>query len=249
MTVHFIGAGPGAADLLTIRGLKLLQQCSTVLYAGSLVSGEVIAQSAADANCIDTASMTLDDIISVITAAHNKGQNIARLHSGDPSIYGAIAEQMRRLKVLSIPYSITPGVTAFTAAAAALTKELTLPGVSQTIILTRTAVRTVSMPPGESLTELGRSRSTLIIHLSINNLAAIVRDLIPLYGLHCPIAVVYRVTWPDQLIVCGTLSDIRQKVRAFHLTRTALILVGSVLRSTHFRDSCLYSPQRNRCFL
>lgn len=245
MTVHFIGAGPGAADLLTVRGLRLLQRCPVVLYAGSLVSLDVVSAAPVGARCINTTSMFLDNIITIMADAHANGQDIARLHSGDPSIYGAIAEQMRRLAILSIPYTVTPGVPAFAAAAAALAMELTLPGVSQTVILTRTSVRASPMPPGEALTNLGRSRATLAIHLSINNLAAVVRDLAPLYGVNCPVAIVYRASWPDQRILCGTLADIWQRVKVTGLTRTALILVGYTLGASGFRDSYLYGSHRD----
>src|SRR5579862_5638550 len=198
MTVHFIGAGPGAPDLITVRGLRLIERCPVCLYAGSLVPPEVVEAAPAGAHIVDTAPLTLDAIIAEIAAAHRAGRDVARVHSGDPSLYGAIAEQMRRLDALGIPYDVTPGVPAFAAAAAALRCELTLPEVAQTVILTRTAVRASSMPTGEDLTTLGKSGATLAIHLSINNLARVVRDLAPLYGADCPAVIGHRISWPDQ---------------------------------------------------
>ena len=240
MTVHFIGAGPGAADLITVRGLKLIQSCPVCLYAGSLVPEEIIKAAPAGARVVDTAPLHLDEIIAEIAAAHEKGFDVARVHSGDPSLYGAIAEQMRRLDRLGITYDVTPGVPAFAAAAAVLNTEFTLPEIAQTVILTRTSMQASPMPEGESLEELGRSRATLAIHLSIRNLGYIERALTPHYGADCPVIVVYRVTWPDQMIIHGTLSTIAKKVRAAKLTRTALILVGPVFGARDFRDSALY---------
>jgi len=241
MTVHFIGAGPGAADLITVRGLALIRRCPVVLFAGSLVPEAVVAEAPQGARVVDTAPLTLDEIVGEMERAHAAGHDVARVHSGDPSLYGAIAEQMRRLDKLGIPYDVTPGVPAFAAAAAALGTELTLPGISQTVILTRTAVRASSMPPGEELATLGRSGATLAIHLSVNNLARVVRDLLPHYGADCPVAVACRVSWPDQRIIRGTLADIRDKVKAAGITRTALILVGRTLGETDFEDSRLYA--------
>jgi len=241
MTVHFIGAGPGAADLITVRGLALIRRCPVVLFAGSLVPEAVVAEAPQGARVVDTAPLTLDEIVGEMERAHAAGHDVARVHSGDPSLYGAIAEQMRRLDKLGIPYDVTPGVPAFAAAAAALGTELTLPGISQTVILTRTAVRASSMPPGEELATLGRSGATLAIHLSVNNLARVVRDLLPHYGADCPVAVACRVSWPDQQIIRGTLADIRDKVKAARITRTALILVGRTLGNTDFEDSRLYA--------
>lgn len=245
MTVHFIGAGPGAPDLITVRGLKIVQRCPVVLYAGSLVPAEVVAEAPEGARVVDTAPMHLDEIIAEMQAAHEAGHDVARVHSGDPSLYGAIAEQMRRLDALEIPYDVTPGVPAFAAAAAALATELTLPEISQTVILTRTAVRSSSMPEGEDLETLGRSGATLAVHLSVNNLARVVRELIPHYGADCPVVVAYRVTWPDQQFIRGTLSDIREKVKASGITRTALILVGRVLGEADFDESRLYAPDHH----
>lgn len=242
MTVHFIGAGPGAPDLITVRGRDLIARCPVCLYAGSLVPPEIVAHAPAGARVIDTAPMTLDEIVAEIEAAHAAGHDIARVHSGDPSIYGAIGEQMRRLDALGIPYDVTPGVPAFAAAAALLGTELTLPEVSQTIVVTRTAMKASAMPNRETLAVLGASGATLAIHLSIRNLAHIVGELSPLYGADCPVAVVYRASWPDQLVIRGTLADIRARVREAKITRTALVLVGRVLDPGDFRDSALYDP-------
>ena len=241
MTVHFIGAGPGAADLITVRGLELIRKCPVVLYAGSLVPKAVIAAAPKTARIVDTAPLTLDEIIAEIRAAHEKRRNVARIHSGDPSLYGAIAEQMRRLDALKIPYDITPGVPSFAAAAAALGTEFTLPEVTQTVILTRTSVRASPMPKGEALATLGKSGATLVLHLSINNLAKVVRELTPLYGADCPAAVAWRVSWPDQILLRGTLATIRGKVKGAGLTRTALIIVGRALGTTSFPESRLYA--------
>ncbi len=245
MTVHFIGAGPGAPDLITVRGLNLIREAPVILYAGSLVPEAVLAEARPDARVIDTAPMDLDAIIAEIEAAHANGQDVARVHSGDPSLYGAIAEQIRRLDALGIDYNVTPGVSAYAAAAASMKKELTLAGVSQTIILTRTAVRSSGMPAGEDLETLGKSGATLAIHLSVNNLAKVVRELVPHYGEDCPVAVAYRVGWPDELIIEGRLSDIRDKVKATGITRTALIMVGRVLAPDDFDDSRLYAADHH----
>ena len=254
MTVHFIGAGPGAPDLITVRGQNLIAACPVCLYAGSLVPEAVIAVAPPRARIIDTAPLTLDEIIDEMAAADGRGVDVARVHSGDPSLYGAIGEQMRRLDALAIPYDITPGVPAFAAAAATLGTEFTLPGVSQTVILTRTAMKASDMPPGEELAALGASGATLAIHLSVRNLRHVTAALIPHYGADCPVAVVYRASWPDEIVLRGTLEDIRQKVREEKITRTALIIVGRVLTADGFVDSALYDaahvhvlrPQRKR---
>ncbi len=240
MTVHFIGAGPGADDLITVRGLNLLKRCPVVLYAGSLIPESLVSQAGHDARVVDTAPLHLDQIIELIKEAHDAGHDVARLQSGDPSIYGAIAEQIRRLEVLGIPCDVTPGVPSFSAAAAALGKELTLPELSQTIVLTRTAVRATGMPDGEELERFADGSATLAIHLSINNLARIVRVLERFRGPDCPIAVAYRIGWPDQKIIRGTACDIRAKVKAAGITRTALILVGAVLDANIVHESRLY---------
>ena len=246
MTVHFIGAGPGAPDLITVRGLRLIRSCPVVLYAGSLVPEAVVAQAGADTTVtpriVDTAPLDLDAIIGEIAAAHRDGLEVARVQSGDPSFYGAIGEQMRRLRRLGIPYDVTPGVPAFAAAAAAVEQELTLPGVSQSVVLTRTAVRASPMPPGETLAPFAATGATLAIHLSINNVARVVSELAPVCGEDCPVVVVYRASWPDQRIIRGTLATIRALMRGQNITRTALILVGRALAAEDFLDSCLYAP-------
>ena len=240
MTVHFIGAGPGAPDLITVRGLRLIERCPVCLYAGSLVPRAVVAAAPPGARVVDTAPLTLDEIIAEIAAAHAQGLDVARVHSGDPSLYGAIAEQMRRLDRLAIPYDVTPGVPAFAAAAAALCRELTVPELAQTVILTRTATRASAMPAGESLENLAASGATLAIHLSIANLARVVRALLPHYGADCPSVVAYRVSWPDEQLICGTLADIRDRTKRARITRTALILVGRALAGDG-SDSRLYA--------
>jgi len=242
MTVHFIGAGPGAPDLITVRGRDLIARCPVCLYAGSLVPREVIAYAPEGATVVDTASMTLDEIVEAMREADAAGHDVARVHSGDPSLYGAIAEQMRRLDDLGIAYDITPGVPAFAAAAATLNAELTVPGVSQTVILTRTAMKASEMPAGEELAALGASRATLAIHLSVRNLRHVVDALTPHYGADCPAIVVYRASWPDEKVIAGTLADIREKVRAAKITRTALILVGHVFEKEAGHASRLYDP-------
>ncbi len=240
MTVHFIGAGPGAADLITVRGLRLIESCPVCIYAGSLVPKEVVASAPKDARLIDSSALTLNEIIAEIEAAYTKGHDVARVHSGDPSIYGAMAEQMRRLDALGIPYDVTPGVPAFVAAAAVMKQELTIPEINQSIILTRTSVKSSAMPEGEDLATLGKSGATLVIHLSIRNVAKIRTELTPLYGADCPVVVAYRVGWPDEQILRGTLSDIEAKIEATDLKRTAMIFVGRGLDPKNFRDSALY---------
>ena len=246
MTVHFIGAGPGAADLLTLRGRDLIAASPVCLYAGSLVPEGVLAHAPAGARIVDTAEMHLDEIISEIAAAHAQGLDVARLHSGDLSVWSAMAEQMRRLDELGIPYDVTPGVPSFAAAAAALGQELTLPEVAQTLILTRTATRSTAMPPGEDLKSLGATGATLAIHLSIMNLARVVADLTPLYGADCPVAVVFRASWPDERVLRGTLGTIESVVKEAGIDRTALILVGRGLGRPNFGVSHLYSADRER---
>ncbi len=245
MTVHFIGAGPGAPDLITVRGLNLIRRAPVVLYAGSLVPAEVVAEAPEGARVIDTAPMHLDQIIEEMQAADAASLDIARVHSGDPSLYGAIAEQMRRLDAVRIAYDVTPGVPAYAAAAASLKRELTLPGISQTVILTRTATRSSAMPEGEELERLAASGATLAIHLSVTNLARVVRALTPHYGEECPVAVVYRASWPDEMVLRGTLANIREQVKEAGITRTALILVGRVLADESFTDSRLYAADHH----
>ncbi len=243
MTVYFIGAGPGDPELLTLRGKHLIERCPVCLYAGSLVPPAIIASAPANALVRDTAPLALDEIIALIEEADSRGHDVARLHSGDPSLYGAIAEQIHRLEARSIPFEIVPGVPAFAAAAAVLGRELTMPGIAQTVILTRTASRSSPMPAGEDLATLARTGATLAIHLSVRALLRIQRELSPVYGQDCPVVVAYRVGWPDQEIIRGRLSDIRDKVRARKITRTALILIGPALTVSHARDSALYDPE------
>jgi precorrin-4/cobalt-precorrin-4 C11-methyltransferase len=243
MTVYFIGAGPGAPDLITVRGLRLIEACPVCLYAGSLVPAEIVAAAPSGAHVLDTAPMHLDAIIAEIEAAHARGEDVARVHSGDPSIYGATAEQMRRLDERGIPYEIVPGVPAFAAAAAKLKTELTLPEIAQTVIVTRTAGKASGMPEGETLEELGRSKATLAIHLSIRNLAYIREALAPYYGEDCPVVIAYRATWPDELYLRTTLATMREDVRKHKITRTALVMVGEVFGEAEFRDSDLYNAE------
>ncbi len=245
MTVHFIGAGPGDPELITVKGQRLIAACPVCLYAGSLVPREVVAAAPEGARVIDTAPMTLDEIIAEIEAAHAAGQDVARVHSGDPSLYGAIQEQIRRLEPLGIDYEIVPGVPAYAATAAALGQELTLAGVSQSIVLTRTAVRASAMPNREDLATFAESGATLAIHLAATNMARVVRELIPYYGADCPVVVAYRVSWPDEIILRGTLADIRDKVKAAGITRTALVLVGRALDPSAFEDSRLYAADHH----
>jgi precorrin-4/cobalt-precorrin-4 C11-methyltransferase len=244
MTVYFIGAGPGDPELLTLKAQRVISECPVCLYAGSLVPEAVVAGAPQDAKVMDTAPMTLDDTHGEIKMAHSKGQDVARVHSGDPSLYGAIAEQIRRLKADGIPYEIIPGVPAYAAAAAALGQELTVPEIAQSIVLTRMSMKSTSMPSGETLENFARTGSTLAIHLGIRALREIERQLIPYYGEDCPVVVAYRASWPDEIYLRGTLKDIREKVRAEKITRTALILVGPALAQVKdFRDSALYDPE------
>lgn len=245
MTVHFIGAGPGAPDLLTLRGRDLIASCPVCLYAGSLVPEALLAHCPEGARIVNTAPLDLDQIIAEIRTAHEAGQDVARLHSGDLSVWSAMGEQMRRLRALDIPVSVTPGVPAFAAAAAALGTELTLPGVAQSVVLTRTPGRASSMPAGETLTHFAASGATLAIHLSIQNIAQVVADLTPAYGEDCPVAVVYRASWPDQQIIRATLADIQARLGE-GITRTALILVGPALAGEGFNESCLYAADYDR---
>jgi len=246
MTVHFIGAGPGAADLITLRGRDLLAACPVCLYAGSLVQPAILAHCRKDARLVDTAPMTLDRIEAEIVAAHAEGLDVARLHSGDLSIWSALGEQLRRLETLGIPTTVTPGVPAFAGAAAALKRELTLPEVAQSLVLTRTQGRASAMPEKERLAAFAATGATLAIHLSIHALAEVVAELTPHYGADCPVAVVVRATWPDERIVEGTLATIVRQVAQDPIERTALILVGPVLAATDFRESALYDPDYRR---
>lgn len=239
MTVYFIGAGPGDPELVTVKGQRLIRTCPVILYAGSLVPDAVLAGHTADL-VVNTADLDLDAIVALLADAHAKGRDVARVHSGDPSLYGAIGEQIRRIRALGIPYEIVPGVTATAACAATLGCELTLPGVSQTVILTRYATKT-AMPDNERFADLARHGATMAIHLGVRHLARIVDELRPYYGDDCPIAVVYRASWPDEEKVIGTLNDIVGKVAQTDIARTALILVGRVLAAERFDDSTLYA--------
>ncbi|MFG3496203.1 precorrin-4 C(11)-methyltransferase [Streptomyces sp. NPDC047928] len=246
MTVYFIGAGPGAADLITVRGARTLASCGVCLYAGSLVPRELLAECPPDARLIDTARMDLDAIVAEIVRAHEEGHDVARLHSGDPSVFSAVAEQMRRLDTAGIPYEVVPGVPAFAAAAASLKRELTVPTVGQTVILTRIAQDATPMPEGEDLATLGRSGALLVLHLAARYVDRVVGELVPHYGEDCPAAVVAMASRPDEVVLRGTLADIADATKAAGITRTAVILVGRTLAATQFRDSHLYSPERDR---
>ncbi|ABO54621.1 precorrin-4 C(11)-methyltransferase [Burkholderia vietnamiensis] len=242
MTVYFIGAGPGDPELITVKGQRLVRTCPVILYAGSLVPPAVLDGHRAE-QVVNTADLDLDAIVALLADAHAKGQDVARVHSGDPSLYGAIGEQIRRLDALGIPYQIVPGVTATAACAATLGVELTLPGVAQTVILTRFAGKT-TMPEGEALGALAAHRATLAIHLGVRHLARIVDEVLPHYGPDCPVAVIYRASWPDEERVTGTLADIVAKVDRTAIERTALILIGRVLDAHGFADSTLYASTR-----
>ncbi|MEP4247119.1 precorrin-4 C(11)-methyltransferase [Tateyamaria sp.] len=245
MTVHFIGAGPGAPDLLTLRGRDLIAASPVCLYAGSLVPEAILGHCPPDARVVNTAAMDLDQIMEEINAAHAKGQDIVRLHSGDLSVWSAMGEQLRRLKSADIPFTVTPGVPSFSAAAAALGAELTLPGVAQSVVLTRTPGRASSMPAGETLTNFAATGATLAIHLSIGNLDQVITDLSHPYGADCPVAVVYRASWPDQRIIRATLATLKSAM-SDDISRTALILVGHAIDTTEFDESCLYSTDYDR---
>lgn len=241
MTVYFIGAGPGDPDLITVKGLRLIERCQICLFAGSLVPEATVSAAPKGALVLDTAPMHLDAIVEEMQKAHAAGHDVARVHSGDPSIYGAVAEQMRRLDDLEIPYEVIPGVPAFAGAAAKLATELTLPEIAQTIILTRTSGKASSMPEHETLEVLGQSRATLAIHLSIRNLAYVEEALTPYYGADCPVVIAYRATWPDELYIATTLAEMRAKAREAKITRTALVFVGQVFGAAKFNDSRLYA--------
>jgi precorrin-4/cobalt-precorrin-4 C11-methyltransferase len=248
VTVHFIGAGPGAADLITVRGRELIARCPVCLYAGSLVSRELLVHCPADARILDTAPMSLDEIEAELVRAHAAGCDVARLHSGDLSIYSAVAEQLRRLKRHGIAYTLTPGVPAFAAASAALECELTLPEVAQSVVVTRVGGRASRMPEAERLAAFGATKATLAIHLAIGALDAIVQELTPFYGSDCPAAIVVRASWPDQRVLRGTLADIAARAKAEPIERTAMIFVGRALAMKDFRDSALYDAAYQRRF-
>lgn len=248
MTVHFIGAGPGAPDLITVRGRDLLARCPVCLFAGSLVPAALLSHCPEGARIVDTAPLSLDEIAAEFFRAHEAGHDVARLHSGDLSVWSALGEQLRRLDALGIPYTVTPGVPSFAAAAAALKTELTLPEVAQSVVLTRTSGRASAMPESESLAAFAATKATLAIHLSIHVLDRLVETLIPAYGKSCPVAIVYRATWPEERILRGTLGTIVQEAQKSPMERTALVLVGEVLGSGDFRDSALYDAGYQRRF-
>jgi precorrin-4/cobalt-precorrin-4 C11-methyltransferase len=248
VTVHFIGAGPGAADLITVRGRDLLARCPVCLYAGSIIPPELLAHCPADARVVDTAPMSLDEIEAEFLAAHAAGRDVARLQSGDLSVYSALAEQIRRLTRRNIPYTLTPGVPAFAAAAAALGRELTVPEVAQSVVLTRMPGRASRMPEAEQLKTFAATGATLAIHLAVHRIDRIVAELSPFYGAACPVAVVVRASWPDQKIMAGTLGDIGAKLAADPVERTAMVLVGPALAAENFRESALYDADYRRRF-
>jgi precorrin-4/cobalt-precorrin-4 C11-methyltransferase len=248
VTVHFIGAGPGAPDLITLRGRDLIAASPVCLFAGSLIPRALLEHCPESARIVDTASLSLDEISAEFERAHRAGQDVARLHSGDLSIWSALGEQIRRLERLGIPYSITPGVPAFAAAAAALCCELTLPEVAQSLVLTRTPGRASAMPEHETLAAFAQTRATLAIHLSIHAIDRVIADLTPHYGADCPTAIVFRASWPEQKILRGTLATIAEKLDEAPMERTALILVGQVLEPQEFRDSALYDANYQRRF-
>ncbi|SEG64376.1 precorrin-4 C11-methyltransferase [Saccharopolyspora kobensis] len=245
MTVRFVGAGPGAADLITVRGRDVIAASPVCLYAGSLVPTELLEHCPPGAKLVDTAKLTLDDILAEMLDAHVAGLDVARLHSGDPSVFSAVAEQMRRLDAAGIPYEVVPGVPAFAAAAAALNREFTVPGVGQTVVLTRTSARATPMPEHENLATLGQSRATMVLHLAVNRIEELVEELLPNYGADCPVAVVANASRADEIVLRATLSDIAAQVRAAGIVRTAVVVVGEVLTASEFPDSHLYSA--NRC--
>jgi precorrin-4/cobalt-precorrin-4 C11-methyltransferase len=247
VTVYFIGAGPGAADLITVRGQRLLSSCPVCLYAGSIMPEDLLATCPADARIVDTGPLTLDQIISELAQAHAAGLDVARLHSGDPSIYSALAEQCRRLDERGIDYEIVPGVPAFAAAAAALGRELTAPGVAQTVTLTRVATLSTPMPPGEDLRSLSATGATLVLHLAAAQIDSIVPELLAGgYRPETPCAVVAFASWPQEQVLRCTLADLAEQMHAADITRTAVIIVGEVLGAEGFPDSYLYSSDRIR---
>jgi precorrin-4/cobalt-precorrin-4 C11-methyltransferase len=248
MSVHFIGAGPGAADLITVRGRDLLARCPVCLYAGSIVPAELLAYCPAGARLVDTAPMTLDEIEAEFLSAHATNEDVSRLHSGDLSVFSAVAEQIRRLERHGIPYTLTPGVPAFAAAAAVLGRELTLPEVAQSVVLTRVPGRASQMPPAERLQDFAATGATLVLHLAIQAINNIVGALIPVCGEDCPVAVVAHATWPDERILCGTLGDIGAKLATERIERTAIVLIGRALAADNFRESALYNPTYRRRF-
>ncbi|MEQ1939114.1 precorrin-4 C(11)-methyltransferase [Mesorhizobium sp. CN5-321] len=248
MTVHFIGAGPGAADLITLRGARLLASCPVCLYAGSIVAPDLLSHCPPGTRLVDTAPLSLDEIEAEYVAAHEAGQDVARLHSGDLSVWSAVAEQIRRLERHGIAYTLTPGVPAFAAAASALARELTVPELAQSLVLTRVSGRASKMPPGETLTNFGRTGATLAVHLAIHALDQVVAELLPHYGSDCPVAVVFRASWPEERILRGTLATISEQFAAEPVERSAIIFVGRSLAAEDFTESSLYDPYYQRRF-
>ena len=246
MTVHFIGAGPGAADLVTLRAARIIASAPVCLYAGALVPRELLDTAPADARLVDTADLDLDQITAELVAAHEAGLDVARLHSGDPSLSSAVAEQLRRLDAAGVPYEVVPGVPAFAAAAASLKRELTVPGVGQTVVLTRTSARSTPMPPGEELAAYAATGATLVLHLAVQRIAELAPELAEHYGDDGPVAVVARASRDDELVLRGTLADIAGQVEAAGVKRTAVVVVGPVLAAAEFPDSHLYSTTRPR---
>ncbi|MFF2108707.1 precorrin-4 C(11)-methyltransferase [Rhodococcus koreensis] len=246
MTVYFIGAGPGAADLITVRAQRIIAASPVCLYAGSLVPEELLAECPEGARVIDTARLSLDEIVALLIETDAAGQDVARLHSGDPSIFSAVAEQVRRLESAGVAYTVVPGVPAFTAAAAALGRELTVPGVSQSIVLTRVSTLSTAMPEGEDLRSLGRSGATMVVHLGAHRIDQIAEELTENYGRDCPAAVVAFASRPDEIVLRGTLATIAEQVKAAGVTKTAVVIVGRVLAAEGFPDSYLYSATRER---
>lgn len=246
MTVHFIGAGPGAADLITVRGRDLIEQAPVCLYAGALVPPELLDRCPSGARLVNTAQMTLDEIVDELVSSTRQGLDVARLHSGDPSVWSAMAEQMRRLDAAEVSYEVVPGVPAFAAAAASLQREFTVPGVAQSVVLTRAAGRATPMPEGEDLATLGLSRATMVLHLAMQHVDRMVAELVPNYGQECPVAVVAQASRGDEVVLRGTLRDIAEQVHDAGIKRTAVLVVGAALAASQFPDSSLYSAERQR---
>lgn len=246
MTVHFIGAGPGAADLITVRGRDLLARCGVCLYPGSMTPPDLLAHCPPEAERVDTANLSLEQIVAKLVEAHRAGHEVARLCSGDPSLYSAVAEQMRRLEAAGVPYDVVPGVPAFAASAAVLKRELTVPEIGQSLVITRVQARSTKMPPAETLAAFAATRATLALHLAVNHVERVAGELIPHYGEDCPVAVVALASQPGETVVRGVLGELPALVREAGMTRAATIFVGRVLGATGFPDSFLYSSARDR---
>jgi precorrin-4/cobalt-precorrin-4 C11-methyltransferase len=246
MTVYFVGAGPGAADLITVRGRDLLGRCAVCLYPGSMTPTDLLAYCPPGAELVDTANLSLDRIVAKLAEAHRAGQDVVRLCSGDPSLYSAVAEQMRRLDAAEVPYEVVPGVPAFAASAAVLQRELTVPEVGQSLVITRVQARSTKLPPGETLAAFAATRATLALHLAVNHVERVAEELEPHYGEDCPVAVVALASQPGETVVRGVLGELPELVRGAGMTRAATIFVGRVLAATNFPDSFLYSRARDR---